>query len=144
MTHWLLVSAPENFEITRTRGFDIAGMKSRWRKAAGEVAEGDTVFFYTTGLKAIAGEATITGPSFEDHEPIWKSKKEGEVYPFRFPTKLVQARDEGKYLPVADFIDQYEYARRWPAANWTLAFQGNVHRLSDSDYELIHSLLASK
>lgn len=141
MTHWLLVSAPENFEISRHRGFDLAGMKSRWRKAAGEVMPGDTVFFYATGLKAIAGEAKVTGPSFEDHEPIWKSKKEGEVYPFRFPIELVQARDDGDYLPVANFIDQYDYARRWPTANWTLAFQGNVHRLSEQDYELIHALL---
>ncbi len=140
---WLLVSAPENFEITRTRGFDIAGMKSRWRKAAAEVQAGDTVFFYATGLKAIAGEAEVTGPSFEDHEPIWKSKKEGEVYPYRFPIKLVLARDEGNYLPVADFIDDYVYARRWPVANWTLAFQGNVHRLSEEDYQLIHDKLKS-
>lgn len=141
MTHWLLVSAPENFEINRKRGFDIAGMKSRWRKAAAEVESGDTVFFYATGLKAIAGEAEVTGPSFEDHEPIWSSKKEGEVYPFRFPIKLIEARAEGQYLPVADFIDQYDYAKRWPAANWTLAFQGNVHRLSEQDYLLVHHLL---
>ncbi len=144
MTHWLLVSAPENFEISRKRDFDLAGMKSRWRKAAAEVQPGDTVFFYTTGLKAIAGEAEVTGTSFEDHEPIWKSKKEGEVYPYRFPIKLVKAREEGNYLPVADFIHQYDYAKRWPVANWTLAFQGNVHRLSDQDYKLIHDLLAAQ
>lgn len=140
-THWLLVSSPENFETSRSRGFDIAGMKTRWRKAAGEVKPGDTVFFYTTKLKAIAGEAVVTGESFEDHEKIWESTKPGEVYPWRFPIQLVKARQAGDFLPVESFIERYEYAKRWPVDHWTLAFQGNVHRLSEQDYKLIHELL---
>ena len=141
MTHWLLVSSPENFETSRKRGFDIVGMKQRWRKAAGEVRPGDTVFFYLTGLKAIGGEAKVTGESFEDHSKIWESTKPGEVYPFRFPVQLVKARDTQNCLPVDSFIEQYEYARRWPAKTWTLAFQGNVHRLNEADYQLIHYLI---
>ncbi len=139
MTHWLLVSSPDNFETSRARGFDVAGMKTRWRKAAGEVQEGDTVFFYITGVKAIGGEAVVTGSAYEDHEVIWESTKPGEVYPHRFPIKLVKARGKDDYLAVANFIQQYEYAKRWPEQNWTLAFQGNVHRLGESDYQLIHS-----
>lgn len=141
MTHWLLVSSPDNFETSRARGFDVAGMKTRWRKAAGEVQPGDTVFFYLTGVKSIGGEATVTGPAYEDHEKIWESTKPGEVYPHRFPIKLVKARDKGKYLAVEDFLDHYDYARRWPVKNWTLAFQGNVHRLGKDDYQLIHNLI---
>jgi hypothetical protein len=38
--HWLLVSSPENFETSRARGFDLAGMKSRHRKKAESVREG--------------------------------------------------------------------------------------------------------
>jgi len=141
MAHWLLVSSPENFETSRTRGFDIAGMKTRWRKAAGEVKLGDTVFFYVTGIKAIAGEAKVLGEAFEDHSVIWESTKQGEVYPHRFPIEIVKARPKNEYLPVADFINEYEYAKRWPEKNWTLAFQGNVHRLNEADYELISSIL---
>lgn len=141
MTHWLLVSSPENFETSRARGFDVAGMKSRWRKAAAEVEVGDTIFFYTTGLKAIAGEAKVVGPAFFDETKIWDSTKPNEAYPHRFPVEIVTARDSGKYLPVTDFLDDYENARKWPAKNWTLAFQGNVHRLNDHDYKLIHNLL---
>lgn len=141
MTHWLLVSSPDNFETSRSRDFDIAGMKSRWRKAASEVQSGDTVFFYTTKLKAIAGEAVVTGQAFEDHTKIWESTKPGEVYPHRFPVKIVKARDKGDYLTVETFIDNYTYADRWPKQHWTLAFQGNVHRLSKADYNLIHDLI---
>lgn len=141
MTHWLLVSSPDNFEVSRSRGFDTAGMKTRWCKAAGEVRVGDSVFFYLTGVKAIGGEASVTGPAYEDYEKIWESTKPGEVYPHRFPISLVKARARGDYLPVTSFLDHYEYARRWPVKNWTLAFQGNVHRLGEADYRLIHDLL---
>lgn len=142
MTHWLLVSSPENFETSRARGFDLAGMKSRWRKPAAEVRPGDTVFYYVTGQKAIAGESKVVGEAFfDDATKIWESTKPGEVYPWRFPVEIVTARDKDDYLPAADFIEQYEYAKRWPAKNWTLAFQGNVHRLGDADYALIHQLL---
>lgn len=141
MTHWLLVSSPENFETSRARGFDIAGMKSRWKNAANEVRVGDSVFFYVTGLKAIAGEAKVVGESYFDESLTWESTKPGEVYPWRFPIELVTARDHGDYLPVVDFLSDYENARKWPAKNWTLAFQGNVHRLNDHDYQLIHDFL---
>jgi hypothetical protein len=33
------------------------------------------------------------------------------------------------------------YARKWPAANWTLAFQGNVHEIGEEDYRLIRGEL---
>ena len=141
MTHWLLVSSPENFETSRKRGFDIAGMKSRWRKASTEVKPGDTVFFYLTGIKAIGGEAKVVSEAFEDDVKIWQSTKPGEVYPFRFQTEMVKVRNVGEYLPVVDFLDDYENAKKWPAKHWTLAFQGNVHRLNEHDYQLIHDLL---
>lgn len=141
MTHWLLVSSPENFETSRARGFDIAGMKSRWRKAAAEVVPGDTIFYYVTGQKAIAGESVVTSEAYFDETKIWESTKPGEVYPHRFQVKLIKARDMDDYLPVQSFIEQYDYAKRWPVKNWTLAFQGNVHRLSEADYELIHQLI---
>jgi hypothetical protein len=141
MTHWLLVSSKDNFETSRARGFDIAGMKSRWRKAASEVAVGDSIFFYLTGLKAIGGEATVTGPSYFDETKIWESTKPGEVYPYRFPIALVKAREAADYLAVVDFLKDYENARKWSEKNWTLAFQGNVHRLTEHDYQLISGLL---
>ena len=139
-THWLLVSSPDNFEVSRQRGFDIAGMKSRHRKKAELVRAGDTVFFYLTGLKAIGGIAEATGTYFEDPSPIWDSKKEGEEYPFRFPVRPVSIIDRPEdFVSVEDLVDALEYPQRWPRANWTLAFQGNVHKLSRHDAELLIS-----
>lgn len=139
-THWLLVSSPENFETSRRRGFDIAGMKSRHRKKAETVRPGDTVLFYLTGIKAIGGLAEVTGAPFEDETPVWDSKKAGEEYPFRFPIRRVAIIDDpADFVPVEAFIDALEYPRRWPRENWTLAFQGNVHKLSPHDHEILAS-----
>jgi hypothetical protein len=137
-THWLLVSSPENFEVSRSRGFDIAGMKSRQRRKAETVKPGDTVFFYLTGLKAIGGLAEVTGPYFEDASHIWDSKKEGEMYPFRFPIQPVAIiADPKDFVSVEEIVDRLDYVKRWPRENWTLAFQGNVHRLNEHDYSLL-------
>ena len=76
MTNWLLVSSPDNFERSRARGFDVAGMKSRHRRKWERVVPGDRILLYP---------------------------------------------------------------KRWPAENWTLAFQGNVHELSDADAELLEA-----
>ena len=136
-TNWLLVSSADNFETSRARGFDIAGMKSRHRRKAERVAAGDRVLYYCTVVKSIGGVAEVTGPYFEDHTPIWESNRSGEVYPFRFPVQIVKARPAGDYLPLDEMVHSLEYPKRWPAANWTLAFQGNVHVLSDADFDKI-------
>jgi hypothetical protein len=140
-THWLLVSSPENFEVSRARGFDIAGMKSRHRKKAETVVAGDTVLFYLVGRKAIGGWATVTGGYTEDDSHIWDSRKEGEEYPFRFPIEIQCALSPKNFVEVEPLIDALEYPKRWPRTSWTLAFQGNVHKLSDHDHDLIVSAI---
>ena len=136
-TNWLLVSSADNFETSRARGFDIAGMKSRHRKKAERVAPGDRVLYYLTVVKSIGGVAEVTGPYYEDYDPIWESNRPGEVYPFRFPVKIVKARPKGAYLALDELVHSLEYPKRWPAKNWTLAFQGNVHVFSDENFDKI-------
>lgn len=138
MGNWLLLSSPDNFEKSRALGFRQAAMKSRHRRKWERVAAGDRVFFYLTGLKAIGGAARVTGTPFESHERIWGSKsKPLEDYPWRFPTEPIAILDADAFVPAEPLARRMEYTKRWPAANWTLAFQGNVHELSDRDAELL-------
>jgi hypothetical protein len=136
-TNWLLVSHPDNLETSRARGFDVAGMKSRHRKKAERVKPGDRVIYYLVGVKAVGGISEATGTYYEDFNHIWTSSKEGEEYPFRFPVKPLWIRDKGDYVPMVDLVPLLTYPKRWPEANWTLAFQGNVHVLDDHDYQII-------
>ncbi len=142
MTNWLLVSSPENFEKNRELDFRQAAMKSRHRRKWERVAPGDRVVFYLTGAKAIGGEAMVTGTPFESHERIWGSaSKPHEDYPWRFPTERVVALEADRFVPAEPLAREMEYTKRWPAENWTLAFQGNVHELSDADAGLIERAL---
>jgi hypothetical protein len=99
------------------------------------------VIYYLVGVKSVGGLAEVTGTYFEDETPLWVSNKPGEVYPFRFPVKLIYARDKDNYLPMESIVHTLTYPKRWPPQHWTLAFQGNVHVLSDDDYAIIADAL---
>ncbi len=142
--YWILVSSYDNWERTVALEFTLQGMKSRHRKKAEQMRPGDKIIFYVTGLKAFAGVATITSPYFEDHTPIWVSgnmKRAGEDYPFRVHIERDIALAKDDFVPAEGLARQMIYASKWPAANWTLAFQGNVHLVPREDYELIRAAL---
>jgi EVE domain len=138
VANWLLVSSPENFEKNRALGFRQAAMKSRHRRKWERISPGDRVLFYLTRIKAIGGVCRVTGSPFESHEKIWGSAaKPNEDYPWRFPTEPVVVLEPERYVAAEPLAREMEYTRRWPASNWTLAFQGNVHELSERDAELV-------
>lgn len=144
-TYWIIVGSPENFARTRELGFTIQGIKSRHRKKAERMKPGDKIVYYVTGLKQFAGISTITSPYFESHEPIWRSsnaKKAEEDYPFRVYIEPDVILDEGHYIDAEPVARQMAYVAKWPAANWTLAFQGNVHEIGEDDFALIRDAIA--
>lgn len=141
-SHWIIVGSPDNFQKTVELGFTVQGIKSRHRKKAERMKPGDKIVYYITGQKAFSAIATIESPYFESHERIWQSgdpKKEAEDYPFRVKIAPDLVLDLDHAVPAEPIARQMEYARKWPSANWTLAFQGNVHEIGQDDYELIRT-----
>jgi hypothetical protein len=146
-TYWIIVGSPDNFDRTRELGCTVQGIKSRHRKKAERMAPGDKVIYYVTGLKAFAGIATITSEYFESHDRIWSSgdpKKEAEDYPFRINIDPDVILDPDEYVSAEPIARKMKYASKWPEANWTLAFQGNVHVIESDDYELIRQALTTR
>ncbi len=143
--YWVIVGSPENFATTREHGFTIQGMKSRHRKKAEQMKPGDKLIYYITGLKAFGGIATITSEYFEDHTIIWRStnKKRGEEdYPYRVKIEPDVILDEGEFVPAETVARAMKYVQKWPAENWTLAFQGNVHHIDEEDFTLVRDVIA--
>lgn len=136
--YWIIVSSLENHHITRDRGFDLQGLKTRQRKKLEYVNPGDKFIYYTTGVKKFAGITTVTDKGFEDHSPIWKSGKgkKQDDYPYRFPIELDIWLDDDEMIDVEPIALKMEHTKRWPN-NWHLAFQGNVHKIEEADYLLI-------
>ena len=137
MAYWIVVGSPENFEIARGRGFDMFGFKSTRRRESAEMEPGDKLIFYLTGVMKFGGIANVTSEVFEDHAPVFKSeKKPGEDYPFRVKTSGDVLLDAGQRLDVKDYATRLEMTRR-RGEHWRLAFQGNLHKISDEDYQTI-------
>ncbi|HEX2171993.1 MAG TPA: EVE domain-containing protein, partial [Dehalococcoidia bacterium] len=127
----------DNFRASRDRDFTLQGIKSRHRKKAEKMRPGDRILYYITGLQVFGGTATIVGTYFEDHEPIWRSKKDHEDYPFRVPIRPDVILDEASFVPSESFVGRLEYLKKWPVEHWRLAFQGNVHVLPPADFEIV-------
>ncbi|HEX5141428.1 MAG TPA: EVE domain-containing protein [Dehalococcoidia bacterium] len=137
MANWIVVGSPENFEIAKSRGFDMFGFKSSRRRESATMAPGDKLIFYLIGVMKFGGIAEITSEVFEDHTPVFKTeKKPNEDYPFRVQTKPDRILDESQWLDVKEYADRLEMTRR-RGEYWRLAFQGNLHKISDEDYNLI-------
>ncbi len=137
-TYWIVVGSRENFQIATARKFDLFGFKSTRRRESGEMRPGDKLVFYLTGIKKFGGIASVTSAAFEDHKKIFQSeKKPGEDYPFRVKTKAEIVLDESQQLDVPDYVPRLEFTRKGATKSWALFFQGNLHKISETDYKLI-------
>ena len=145
MTYWIVVGSPDNFRIAIDRGFDLYGFKSTRRKQSGEMQPGDKLIFYLTGIKKFGGMAEVTSEAFEDHTPLFHSeKKPDEDYPFRVKTKGELILDEEQWLYVPDYVPLLEKTKKGEMKSWSLAFQGNLHKISDADYKLIEKEMRAR
>jgi hypothetical protein len=137
-TTWILTGSPENFEVTRERGFRLIGMKERRRLQALEMEPGDRIVFYLTKVQRIAGSVLITGAMFEDREPVWPgAPKKRDSYPWRFETEPELILQEDEWIAAETLARDLEHVRKWPAEHWTLAFQGQLRTVSDHDADVL-------
>ena len=137
MANWIVVGSPENFEIARERGFDMFGFKSSRRRESASMKPGDKLIFYLTGVMKFGGIAGVTSEVFEDHTPVFKTeKKPGEDYPWRVQTTPDRLLSKDQWLDVKEYADKLEMTSR-RGEYWRLAFQGNLHKISDEDYAII-------
>jgi len=144
MNCWMIVTSPDNFNKTRELKFTVQGFKSRHRKKAEKMQPGDPLIYYITGEAAFAGICEIASPHFESHDIIWTSPgKPDEHYPWRVKIKKVHIPADSARVRAETLKDDLQYVRKWPAAHWKLAFQGNVHLLPEADYDIIKKALTA-
>lgn len=141
--YWIVVSGPEIFAKTREMGFTRHGFKSTRRKMAQSIAPGDRLAFYVTGRKQFAAMVKVTSTVVEERTRIWQSdKKPDEMYPYRVQIEPVVIPEEGQWLDAEPYHDRFTWTQKWPRANWTLAYQGNLHEIPQADFELLEADMA--
>jgi predicted RNA-binding protein len=136
--YWIVVGGPEVFETTRAMGFTRQGFKSTRRIMAQRIAPGDKLVFYITGRKQFGAIAEVTSPVVEEQTRIWSNpKKPAEMYPYRAGIKPLITPDQEHWLDAEPYHDRFSWTQKWPRANWTLAYQGNLHEIPEEDFKLI-------
>jgi hypothetical protein len=137
-SHWMIVTTPENFEITRERGFNTLGLKARHRKKAERMSAGDRVLFYTSHARVFPATATVVAGFFEDHRAIWRNnERKPDVFPWRVPIRPDVVLEPYERLDARQIAPRLLYVKRWAPEDWALAFQGQIHLLSAADFSLI-------
>lgn len=144
MNYWLIVNTPANFAVSAELGWTVQGFKSRHRKKAAAMRPGDALIYYLTQQQVFAGVATVTSLYLESHQRLWRSAaKPDEDYPWRVQIAPATILAPGQYIAAEPVAPRLAHVRKWPQANWTLAFQGNVHLLPEADGLLLCELIAS-
>jgi predicted RNA-binding protein len=116
----------------------VIGAKERRRALAEQIERGDRIVFYVTRLQAFGGIVEVTGDMYEDRTKIWPGKPgKADAYPWRFETEPLVVLEEEDFVPAVELAGELEHVRKWPAEHWTLAFQGQLRRVSEADARLL-------
>ena len=135
--YWMVVTGPENFEITRRLGFTVHGLKAHQQRKAKRLEPGDRMLYYIGGRRFFGATATVTSQYFQDDSPAWE--KEGvSSWAFGVKIKPEIVLDEGELIDARQLAPRLDYVRRWPPEDWYMAFaQSNLHLLPKKDFLLV-------
>ena len=106
---------------------------------AKNVQPGDLMAFYITGRKQFAGVVDITDADGRRARPAsgTSPKKPDEMYPFRVGIEPLVILDEDHWLDAEPYHERFTWTQKWPRANWTLAYQGNLHEIPEADMDML-------
>ncbi len=136
-SYWMIAESDENFRISRDMGFRLHGLGAKYRKRAQRMQPNDRVLFYVSQLRMWTLTATITSHSFVEHEPIWKSTRRGDNYPYRLRMAPDIVLEEDEYIDARILAPGLEYLKRWIPEDWPLAFLDKLHLLPQRDFALV-------
>ena len=135
---WMVVQSPENFEISKRRGFNLHGLTSRQRRRAQRMEPDDRMLFYVGGdIRKWAAIAAVAERYYEDRTPVWRSNGRREDFPYRVKLAPKVVLDQPDYIDAMVLAPRLEYLKRWPPELWPLAFVDTLHLLPQRDFRLI-------
>lgn len=133
---WMINCNEENYNVTRRLGFTGQGLKAEYRRKVQRVEPGDRVIYYVTRSRVFTATATVTQGYEEVGSGPWI--KEGKAtWPYRIGIKPDVVLENAQYIDAGLIAYRLEYVRKWAPEDWYMAFQGNLHLLSKSDFFLL-------
>jgi hypothetical protein len=142
---WILTGSPENHAATAERGHTLIGCKERRRRQAEQMEPGDRIVLFATRALAFAASIRLTSGMFEDRTPVWPvTRGREDQYPWRFHAEPELVLDDQQWLPAEAVNHKLEHVRKWPAAHWTLAYQGQLRTISEHDTRVLLDAMAAR
>ena len=133
---WMINCNEANYNVTRRLGFTGQGLKAEYRRKVQRVEPGDRVIYYVTGSRVFTATATVTRGYEEVDSSPWI--REGKAaWPYRIGIKPDVVLENHQYVSAGLIAYRLEYVRKWAPEDWYMAFQGNLHLLSKSDFFLL-------
>ena len=135
---WMINCNRRNYDITRDLGFTTQGLKAEYRRKVQRVEPGDRIIYYVAGARVFTATATVTRGYAEAASGPWV--KEGKTpWPYHIGIKPDVVLNEAQYIDAGLLAYRLDYVRKWPPEDWYMAFQGNLHLLSKSDFFLLET-----
>ena len=135
--YWMIVTTPENFEIMRSLGFKVQGIKANHHRKAQRIEPGDCILYYVGHDRFFGATARATSRYSEDASPPWK--KDGLstwAYKVDIEPEVVLPKDD--YIDANQLAPRLDYVRKWTPEAWYIAFaQTNLHLLPKKDFQLV-------
>ena len=146
MQAWIVVGSADNFELLRERDFDVVAFKASRTKQASQMQPGDRIVFYLTKVVEFGGVVEVTSEAFEDDSDIGlrSDSKEDEAFPNRIRTRPHVIAEQGDYVDVREITDLLDKTRKFGPKKLGMAFRGNLHKISQGDYDTIEGLLRER
>lgn len=133
---WMIINNERNFRITQNLGFTTMGLKAQHRRKIQRVTDGDRILMYLSHRRRFVATATATSDYFEAPDNIWE--KEGKTgFPYRVNIRPEIILRDDQFMDANLIAPRLEYIKRWNPEDWYMAFQGNLHLLPKSDFQLI-------
>lgn len=95
--YWLVFFTRDTWERFLDHGACVVGFKPRHRRAREKVRKGDYLLAYIVGLSRWCGVLEVTGPAFEDKQPIFE---EYDPYTLRLPVTTLRALPPERAVPM--------------------------------------------
>jgi len=134
MAYWLDLFTDETWRQFLAAGNNVSGFREKQWKAAQRVRPGDIFLCYLTGISRWIGVLEVTGSPYRDSAPIWSQN----VFPVRFPVKLLNKLDPLTAVPVIDMRGSLSIFQNLKSPHaWTGRFRGSLSKWTDGDGQAV-------
>jgi len=130
VNYWIVSWTRDNFEIYKSRVYDVAGFRENRANLAKQMKAGDRIVFHILREQLLVAICECTSGYRYDTTPIWPDS----IYPHRIRTKVL-AEETVDYRRIRNELELTNKGKIPPGGE----LKGGVRKISLADYKVIES-----